>query len=340
MNGASGDSSVFNGAIAAALFRVLTFIHPDHVMSPTGKAQLQIHFCVVLWGFTAIFGRLITLPALSLVLWRMLIVVFVLALLPRVWRALRAMPMRLIAAYCGIGVLVALHWLTFYAAIKLANASVGATCMGVAPVFLAIIEPLIARSRFDPRELILGVLVIPGVILVAGGVPQAMQFGLLVGVVSALLVALFSALNKRLVEHADPLTVTGIELGAGVVLLLLLAPLLANGEPALAFPDMHDAILLIALAIGCTLLPYSLALKALRSLSAFNVQLATNLEPVYAILLAIPLLGEQRELAPTFYVGVAIILLSVFAHPLVVRRRTPLAHADVLGAAESHGVAD
>jgi drug/metabolite transporter (DMT)-like permease len=309
-------------------------------MSELRKAQLQIHFCVLLWGFTAIFGRLITLPALALVLWRMLIVVAVLALVPRVWRSLRVMPARLIAAYAGIGVLVALHWLTFYAAIKLANASVGATCMAVAPVFLAIVEPLIARSRFDPRELVLGILVIPGVVLVAGGVPHAMRLGLLVGVVSALLVALFSALNKRLVERADPLTVTGIELAAGVVLLTALAPLLPHDGPMLPLPDVHDAALLLALALGCTLLPYSLALHALRHLSAYSVQLATNLEPVYAIVLAIPLLGEQRELALSFYAGVAIILLSVLAHPLLVRRTRRVEHADLLGAAESRGLAD
>ena len=100
-------------------------------LSPTTKAQAQIHFCVLLWGFTAILGKLITLGALALVWWRMLIVVGAIALLPRAWRALRAMSPRLVAAYAGIGVLVALHWLTFYGSIKLANASVGATCIEV-----------------------------------------------------------------------------------------------------------------------------------------------------------------------------------------------------------------
>jgi len=295
---------------------------------------------VLLWGFTAIFGRLITLPALALVLWRMLIVVAVLGVLPSVWRGLRAMSARLILAYAGIGLLVALHWLTFYASIKLADASVGATCMGVAPVFLAIIEPWVTRSRFDPRELILGILVIPGVVLVVGGVPESMHLGLVIGIVSAILVAVFSALNKRMIEHGDPLTVTGIELGAGVVLMAVLAPLLPHEGPAFLVPDTHDALLLVALAIGCTLLPYALALHALRKLSAYTVQLATNLEPVYAIVLAIPLLGEQRELAPAFYFGVAIILGSVLVHPLFVRGKAGMQHADVLGAAESKSLAD
>ncbi|HSC11125.1 MAG TPA: DMT family transporter, partial [Rhodanobacteraceae bacterium] len=288
-------------------------------MTPTAKAQWQIHFCVILWGFTAILGKLITLQALALVWWRMLIVVAALALVPTVWRGLRAMPLRLIAAYAGIGCLVALHWLTFYGAIKLANASVAATCMGVGPAFLALVEPWLTRKRFDARELALGVLVIPGVVLVAGGVPASMHLGLGIGILSALLVALFGALNKRLVEHADPLTVTGVELGAGTLLLTMLAPLLPHDGPLLPLPDFHDLMLLLVLSIGCTLLPYTVALAALRKLSAFYVQLATNLEPVYAIALAIVLLGEQHELGLMFYLGVAIILMSVFAHPVLAR---------------------
>ena len=309
-------------------------------MTPTGKAQWQIHFCVILWGFTAILGKLITLPALALVWWRMLIVVAALALVPTVWRGLRAMPLRLIAAYAGIGCLVALHWLTFYAAIKLANASVAATCMGVGPAFLALVEPWLTGRRFDARELALGVLVIPGVVLVAGGVPASMHLGLGVGILSALLVALFGALNKRLVEHADPLTVTGVELGAGTLLLTALAPLLPHDGPLLPIPQLHDLILLLILSIGCTLLPYTVALAALRKLSAFYVQLATNLEPIYAIALAIVLLGEQRELGLMFYLGVAIILLSVFAHPLLARTGKGVEHADVLAIAEAKNVTD
>jgi drug/metabolite transporter (DMT)-like permease len=309
-------------------------------MTPTGKAQWQIHFCVILWGFTAILGKLITLQALALVWWRMLIVVAALALVPTVWRGLRAMPLRLIAAYAGIGCLVALHWLTFYAAIKLANASVAATCMGVGPAFLALVEPWLTGRRFDARELALGVLVIPGVVLVAGGVPASMHLGLGVGILSALLVALFGALNKRLVEHADPLTVTGVELGAGTLLLTALAPLLPHDGPLLPIPELHDLILLLILSIGCTLLPYTVALAALRKLSAFYVQLATNLEPIYAIALAIVLLGEQRELGLMFYLGVAIILLSVFAHPLLARTGKGVEHAEVLAIAEAKNVTD
>jgi len=309
-------------------------------MHATNRARLQIHFCVLLWGFTAILGKLITLPALPLVWWRMLLVTAALLLVPRVWRGLRAMPARLRWSYAGIGVLVSLHWLTFYAAIKLANASVGATCIALGPVFLAFVEPWIAKRSFDPRELLVGVAVVPGVAMVVGGVPHGMRLGIAVGVLSALFVALFGSLNKRLVEHGDPLTVTCIELGTGAAFLTLLAPLLPHTGAAFVLPDAHDALLLLALAFGCTLLPFALALVALRHLSAFGTQMVTNLEPVYAIVLAMLLLGEQRQLDGWFYGGVAVILVAVFAHPLLGRRQRPAEQPELLGTAESHGIVE
>ncbi|MGA0588761.1 DMT family transporter [Dyella sp. KRB-257] len=309
-------------------------------MPPVSKARLQIHFCVLLWGFTAILGKLISLPALPLVWWRMLLVAGALLLVPRVWRGLRAMPARLRWAYAGIGVLVSLHWLTFYGAIKLSNASVGATCIALGPVFLAFIEPWIARRRFDPRELIIAAAVVPGVAMVVGGVPHGMRLGILVGALSALFVALFGAFNKRLVDHGDPLTVTCLELGTGTLFLTLLAPLLPHTGSAFEVPGLHDTLLLLALAFGCTLLPFALALVALRHLSAFGIQMVTNLEPVYSIVLAIVLLSEQRELHAWFYVGVAVILGAVFIHPLLHRNAREPAQPELLGTAESHHVVE
>ena len=313
-------------------------------MTDSRRAFLQIHACVLLWGFTAILGKLITLPALPLVWWRMLLVVGALALVPRVWRGLRALTPRLAWSYAGIGVLVSLHWLTFYGAIKLSNASVGATCMALATVFTALIEPRLARRAFSRRELALGIAVLPGVALVVGGVPHGMRLGIAVGTLSALFVALFGSLNKRLVEHADPLTVTTLELGAGTLALTLLAPLMPMLFPAFAgplfvLPNPHDALLLLILSLACTLLPFSLSLVALRHMSAFATQLAVNLEPVYAIVLAIVLLGEQHQLSPPFYAGVAIILGAVLVYPLIAPAR-PLAHPELLGTAESKGIAE
>jgi len=313
-------------------------------LHPTPKAQLQIHFCVLLWGITAILGKLITLPALPLVWWRMLMVVAALALLPRVWRGLAALTPRLLLGYAAVGALVGLHWLTFYGAIKLANASVAATCIALAPVFTAVIEPWVAKRPFRPSELVFGLAVLPGVALVVGGVPDGMRAGVAIGAVSALFVAAFGSLNKRLVDHADPLTVTAVELGAGTLTLTLLAPLLpvllpALSGPLLVLPGLHDTALLLALALLCTLLPFALALVALRHLSAYAVQLVTNLEPVYAIVFAIVLLDEQKQLTALFYLGVAVILGAVFLHPLLTRAR-PLRHPELLATSEAKNALD
>jgi len=313
-------------------------------LSPAAKAQWQIHFCVLLWGFTAILGKLISLAALPLVWWRMLIVVVALALVPRTWRGLRAIPPRLVLAYAGIGVLVALHWLTFYGSIKLANASVGATCIALATPMTALLEPWLARRRFSWRELALGVATLPGVALVVGGLPPAMLLGLAVGTLSAVLVALFGSLNKRLVEQGDAFAVTALELGAGTLTVTAIAPLLPWLFAPLAsevfiLPDARDALLVLALALACTLLPFTLSLVALRHMSAFAAQLATNLEPVYAIVLAALLLGEQHELTPTFYLGAALILGVVFLHPLL-EARGRVRHAQIVGPAEAKQLVD
>ena len=314
-------------------------------MPPTTKALWQIHLCVLLWGFTAILGKLISMPALPLVWWRMLIVVAALALLPRVWRGVRAMPLRTRWAYAGIGALVALHWLTFYGAIKLSNASVAATCIAFATPMTALVEPLLTRQRFQPRDLLLGVASLPGIWLVVGGVPAGMHAGIVAGVVSALFVALFGTLNKRMVDGGDALTVTALELGAGTLTLTLLAPVMpllvpAFAGPLLVLPTGMDAFWLVLLALACTLFPFALCLVALRHLSAFTAQLSVNLEPIYAIVLAAILFGEQQELGGKFYAGVAIILGVVFAQGLLAGKRKPPVHPEQAAISETHRIAD
>ncbi|MFL6618365.1 MAG: DMT family transporter [Povalibacter sp.] len=288
-------------------------------MSAPTRAWLQIHFCVILWGFTAILGKLISLPAATLVWWRMVLVTVALLLFRQFWAGLRPLGTRLIAIYAGIGVIVSLHWLTFYGSVKLANASVAATCMALTPVFIAFVEPWIARRRFDSRELIFGIAVIPGVALVVGGTPAGMRLGIATGVLSAFLVAIFGSLNKRFIGHSDALTVTGLEMGAGAIGMTVLVPLLVDQHEWLVLPGLRDTLYLLALAIGCTLLPFALSLVALRHVSAFSSALAVNMEPVYSVLLAIVLLGEQRQLDTAFYAGVAVLLVVVFSHPLFVR---------------------
>jgi drug/metabolite transporter (DMT)-like permease len=291
-------------------------------VNPHRRALIELHVCVVLWGFTAILGKLITLPATQLVWWRMLLVTIALACFPRVWRALRVIPPRQMLVFAGIGGVVALHWLAFYGSVKLANASVAATTMALAPAVTALIEPAITGARFERHNLLLGILVIPGVALVVGGIPGSMHLGFWVGVISAALAALFNALNKRFLGHHDAMAVTWLELGAGFVVLAVIAAFAAPDGAGVVLPSVRDGAWLLVLAILCTLIPFAVSLATLRHLSAFTAQLAINLEPVYAIAIAVLFLGEARELDAMFFLGVAIVLAAVFGHGWLQTRLT------------------
>jgi drug/metabolite transporter (DMT)-like permease len=287
------------------------------------KAFWQIHFCVLLWGFTAILGKLITLPAQALVVWRMLLVSLFLALLPKVWRGIAKLPMKLLLIYAGIGSIVALHWLTFYAAIKLSNASVAVSCMALGSIFTAVVEPMLTGRKHDISELILGIMVVPGVVLLVGGVPSGMHLGIVIGIISSFLTAVFATLNKRYVHDAEPESVTFIEMGVGGAFMALAGIAWFGIDSTLMLPDLRDFGLLLVLALACTLLPFILSLHALRHISAFATQLALNMEPVYAIVIAALWLKEYRELTPQFYLGVFIILTAVFVQPLLQGRKKP-----------------
>lgn len=178
----------------------------------------------MLWGFTTILGRLITLGALPLVFWRVLIVSLTLLLWQPLWRRLVNLSGRDWMHCFAAGVLVTLHWLCFYGSIKLANASVAATSIALAPVFLAIMQPMLSRQPFVAKELLVAAMAIPGVMLVVGGIPAGMQAGFALGALSALLVAMFSILNKSLAMRVSALSLTAVEMGTGALLLGLLIP--------------------------------------------------------------------------------------------------------------------
>jgi len=274
------------------------------------QAYLQLHACVVLWGFTAILGRLISLPAVQLVHWRMALVAFVLLALRRTWVGVAVMPLRSVFIFGVIGLIVASHWVAFYASIKISNASVAVACLGLGSIFAAIIEPIVMQRSHDRLELLLGLLAVPGVVLIVGGVPLEMRLGIAVGVVAALLSAIFTTLNKRFTSKGDPFAITCIEMSAGAVVLGVPAAL-----SGLTMPTKMDAIWLLVLTVACTLLPFVMWIQSLKYVSAFSTLLVLNLEPVYAILLAALLFQEYDDLTPLFYGGTAIILLAVVLQP-------------------------
>ncbi|WP_373551616.1 DMT family transporter [Haliscomenobacter sp.] len=289
-------------------------------MTAAQKAYLQLHFAVLLFGLTAILGKMIQLSALVLVWWRVLITSLSLMLLINVVKLLKTLPRRQLLILMGIGTIVGLHWLAFYGAIKLSNSSVGVLAMGSTSLFSAILEPLILKKKFNALELGLGLLIIPGMALVVNGIDFSMVDGLVVGVIAALLAALFAILNKSQVANLDAMSITFVELSSACLFLGLVivgSGLSKAGFPVMIPPHWSDWLYLLILALLCTTFAYVLSLNALKHLSAFTSNLTMNLEPVYAIVLAWLLLNEDKEVSSTFYWGAAVIMAVVFSYPLL-----------------------
>jgi len=289
-------------------------------LSPTRKAYLQLHTSVILWGFTAILGKKITLHEVPLVWYRMLITCVALMFLPGVVKQIRTTPAKASLKLVGIGCLVAIHWVCFYGSIKYSNVSIALCCLATTSFMASIIEPVFNRKKIKVYEISLGLLIIPGIAIIVH-VSQLYTIGIVLGLFSALLAATFTVLNKMVIDDHHPQGMTLIELGSGFVFLTLILPLYMHAFPGTPMqPDPHDWIYLVILSVGCTALPFVLALHALKHLSAFASTFTVNLEPVYGILLAIPIFHENKDLDWRFYIGAAIILLAVFIHPVVKKR--------------------
>ncbi len=287
-------------------------------MNKYKRAYLELHIAVLLFGFTAILGDLIQLSAYVMVWWRMLITSISLLFIIRFGKKLQHMPRRLVLAYMGIGVLVALHWITFFGSVKYSNASICLVCMATTSLFTSFLEPLITRQKFKWYEVAIGLIIIPGMMLVVNNTDSAMFFGIILGLISAFLASLFGTLNKKMIDKADPLNITFLELGSGWLFLSIVFPLYLRQMPETTFwPSSTDWFYLAILAFLCTTLAYVLTLRALKHISAFAANLSINLEPVYGILLAIIILKEHHELSPGFYWGCTIIIAAVLGYPFL-----------------------
>lgn len=291
--------------------------------SPIQRAYAELHLAVLLFGFTAILGDLITLPALSLVWWRVLLTSLSFLLLIRVRKLIRETDRRTIYKFMGIGVLVGIHWICFFGAVKLANASITLVCMATASFFTALLEPLLTKTRVKLYEIALGILIVPGMILIVNSTELEMMWGIALALLSALIAAIFAILNKMLVGQMDEASVSFLEMGSAFLFISLVLPVYQWSLPAAGklqfWPTQLDWVYLGFLALVCTTLGYLLALRSLRHLTAFASNLTLNLEPVYGILMAYFLLDDHQELDQNFYWGSLIIIFSVFTYPLLRR---------------------
>lgn len=288
-------------------------------MSEKLKAYFQLHTAVLLFGFTAILGRLIQLPEIVIVWYRLIFTCLSLLLVPQVWRSLKNMPFQRYWALTGIGIIVSLHWVMFYGAVKYANVSVTLSCMATASFFTALVEPILTTKRFQWYELGLALLVVPGIYLIFYFSSfEDVGVGIIMGLLAALLASIFATMNKTMVAKQDALTMTFVELGGGWIFLSLVMPIYFQFFPEGDFLAKGlDLGYLIILAILCTTFAYVLSIHALKQLSAFSNSLTINLEPVYGILLAFLIFNENEEMDNRFYLGTLLVLLAVFVHPMI-----------------------
>ena len=285
------------------------------------KALTQLHIAVLLAGFTGILGALIQLNEIWLVWYRIAITVVTLllaaGLLKQSLRIASASAFRLM----GIGAIIALHWVFFYGSIKLSNVSIGLICFASVGLFTSLLEPLINKTPFALAEMVLGLISLLGIYIIFH-FDTRYRTGIIMGTLSSLLAAIFSVLNKRNVASIAPRLMLFYEMAGGVLALTLLMPLYLHYFPAgNSRPTLMDLGWLLILSWACTILAMDLMLKSLQHISAFTQTLTLNLEPVYGIAMAWFFFKENQQLNTSFYLGFALIALSVTLQMFRVSRK-------------------
>ena len=276
---------------------------------------------VFLAGFTGILGRLITLNEGLIVWWRLLISAVTMWILFTARRRLQRISRRDVFIIAGVGFIAALHWVSFYGAIKYANVSVALVCFSSVGFFTALIEPLLLKTAFKPVELLLGIFVMVGIYIIFH-FDTGHKAGIIAGVVSAMLGAIFPVCNRQLMQRMNAETLMTYELSGGFLALSLLIPFYLQQFPGThQLPTWPDLFWLLFLSWICSVWAFQLSANALKKISAFTVNLTYNLEPVYGIILAFAVYRENRDLNTSFYIGGAFILVAIAVQTLRVYRK-------------------
>jgi drug/metabolite transporter (DMT)-like permease len=303
---------------------------------------IKLHLSILLAGFTGILGKVITLNEGLLVWYRMMLAAVVMAVVlllsnqpPNPLKGGQRESLLLtpplggwgvgwgLCRCCGVGSLLALHWVFFFGSIKASNVSVGVVCFSLTGFFTALLEPLMNHRRISFKELAFSLITLAGILLIFHFDIQY-RTGIVLGVISSLLAALFTITNKQVGSKYASSVMLFYEMLGGFLLLTLLMPLYLHFFPVeTLLPNAQDVIYLLIFVVFCTVLLYLLQIDVLKQISAFTVNLNYNLEPVYSILLAMLFLGEAKELTFSFYIGLGFILLSVLLQTWNVRRNRP-----------------
>ncbi|MCL2435143.1 MAG: DMT family transporter [Lentimicrobiaceae bacterium] len=293
------------------------------------KNYLHLHFIVLIYGFTGILGKLITLPAHYLVLYRLLLTIPILYVFILFRKESLKIDKQTLFKYLGIGVIIGLHWLTFFHSIKVSNVSVALSCFASSSLFAGILEPLINKKPIRKLEIISSIIVLITLCVMLGFELKYWQ-GALFGVLAAFLAALFTVLNKQLSATKAVITMSLYEMvGALIPIMVVLGgAVLSVGVLSVGawramplqmwqIPSLPDFGWLLLLASVCTAYPFAATIKLLRSLTAFNVSLAVNFEPIYSIVFAYLIFGESERMTPVFYIGLCVVFGVVFLYQVI-----------------------
>jgi len=286
------------------------------------RPMILLHTGVFLAGWTGVFGRLISLSGLPLVWYRIMVSVVVLAGVMALMKRLHRSGWKAVAKMAACGVLLAVHWVAFYASIQSSNVSIGVACIATSCFFTTLLNPLINRKRISWAEVLISFIAISGVLLIFS-LDVRYRLGIALGLLSAAVYSLFAILNINVARETgeDSATMLLYELIGGVLFLSLLIPFYTRLFPADSIAlNVRDGIWLLLLGSVFTVVPFLCQLHALRTLSAFTVNLAYNLEPVYSIIIAALLFGELREVGVSFWLGIVLIIVSVLIQTYRVRK--------------------
>ena len=286
------------------------------------QAYVKLHISILLWGFTGILGKAISLNQEMLVWYRMLITTLILAAIAIVWKKKNLIAIKKedrLKLVLVSAILVA-HWITFYGSIKASNVSIALSCLATTACFTAITEPLIHRRAPQWAEIFLSLIAVFGIYIIYS-FQQVYLAGILLGMISALLSSWLMIGNSLLVKNNAALSITFLEMLIGCILLSLIIPFATKNMQL--WPQQMDWIYLLILSACCTVVPFILSLQALKHISAFTANLSINLEPVYSIALAFLIFKENANLNWQFYIGTLLILSSVVIHVLYKKLKKP-----------------
>jgi drug/metabolite transporter (DMT)-like permease len=272
---------------------------------------LLLHVIVLVWGLTGILGNEISLTAVPLVWWRVVIAVLTIALIVIVRRVTVAASFLDLMRFAAVGLLTAAHWVFFFAAIKYSKISVALVVLSTSAFFLSILGPLVRSERIQWYEMGLGLVVIAGLALIFNFESQYV-LGIILALVAAFLASLFSTLNSRLVIRHEPTQIAFWEMFFAALGLSVF--MLVNGEWRVVAHGLstNDFLMLLVLGILCTGVAFIVSIRVMRVLSPFTCALAINLEPVYTILIALWMYGESEYMSGPFYAGAGVILSTLF----------------------------